>query len=321
MKVLVQLRSLTLPDVSDEEVEQIREASGGEVVVARTDGESQEHLADAEVILGLVDRRGFEQAKKLRWLHAVASGVDMILYPELVESDVVLTGEKGLVGDHLADHAFALILALTRQMKRAILEAPNSWPSRLPMRRVMLELNGMTMGVVGLGGTGRAVAVRAKAFGMDVIAVDPEPLPCPPEVSALWGMDRFHALLGRSDVVVICCPLTEATRGLFDQRAFASMKPTAYVINVTRGPIIDGDAIVEALREGRIGGAGLDVTPIEPLPPDNPLWSMPNVVITPHTAGASQQRAHRNVQRFVENLRRYRAGEPLEGVVDKRKGY
>jgi phosphoglycerate dehydrogenase-like enzyme len=245
----------------------------------------------------------------------------MILYPELVASNVILTGEKALVGEHLADHAFALLLALTRQLKRAILEAPDSWPSRAAMRHVMIELHGLTMGVVGLGGTGRAVATRAKAFGMDVIAVDAEPVLRPPEVSELWGMDRFAELLGRSDVVTICCPLTAATRSLFDAAAFAAMKATAYVVNVTRGPIIDGDALVEALRAGTIDGAGLDVTPIEPLPPDHPLWQMANVVITPHTAGASQMRGHRNIQRFVENLRRYRTGEMLDGLIDKQKGY
>jgi phosphoglycerate dehydrogenase-like enzyme len=122
-------------------------------------------------------------------------------------------------------------------------------------------------------------------------------------------------------VVVICCPLTNATRGLFGEKAFALMKQGAYLVNVTRGPIVDGDALVLALRQGRLAGAGLDVTPVEPLPPEHPLWSLPNVVITPHTAGASQMRGHRNVQRFIDNLRRYRAGEALDGLIDKQKGY
>ncbi|HXH20786.1 MAG TPA: D-2-hydroxyacid dehydrogenase [Dehalococcoidia bacterium] len=323
MKVLIQLRALTLPEVTEEELAQIREAAGAgaQVVVASNDEESAEHLPDAEVILGLVDPRTFAQAKQLRWVHAVVSGIDVMLFPELVESDVVVTGEKALVGEHLADHAFALLLALTRQIKRAVLEAPDSWPSRLAMRRQMIELSGLTMGIVGLGGTGRAVARRARAFGMDVLAADAEVLDRPQEVRELWRMDRFHDLLRASDVVTICCPLTDATRGLFDDSAFAAMRRGSYLVNVTRGPIVVAEALVRALREGRLAGAGLDVTPLEPLPPDHPLWSMPNVVITPHTAGASQMRGHRNVQRFIENLRRFRAGEPLEGLVDKRKGY
>jgi phosphoglycerate dehydrogenase-like enzyme len=322
MKILIQLRPLTFPEITRDELELVREASGGaEVVVAANDEDSESHLPEAEVILGMVERRSFAAARKLRWLQAVVSGVDALLYPEMVASDVILTGEKGLVGEHLADHAFALLLALTRQLRRAILEAPNSWPSRLPMRRQMIELHGSTMGIVGLGGTGVAVARRAAAFGMDVLAVDPEDISKPPEVSELWGTDRFQDLLAASDVVAVCCPLTRATRGLFGDHAFASMRPGARIVNVTRGPIIDGDALVRALESGRLAGAGLDVTPEEPLPADHPLWRLPNVVITPHTAGASQERAHRNVRRFVENLRRYRAGEPLEGVIDKQKGY
>jgi phosphoglycerate dehydrogenase-like enzyme len=236
-------------------------------------------------------------------------------------SDVMLTGEKGLVGDHLSDHAFALLLSLTRQLKRAYAEAPRSWPSRPEMRKVMYELSGSTMGIVGLGGTGRAIAIRAKAFGMECIAVDSEDVPQTPEVKTLWGMDRFHEMLSLSDVVTVCCPLTPETRGLFDDAAFAAMKPNAYIINVTRGPIIDLDAIAKAMAENRIGGAGLDVHPVEPLPEDHPLWKHPNVVITPHTAGASQWRARRNVRRFIDNLPRYRQGLALEGVVDKQKGY
>jgi phosphoglycerate dehydrogenase-like enzyme len=128
-------------------------------------------------------------------------------------------------------------------------------------------------------------------------------------------------LLGLSDVVTICCPFTQATANLFDDAAFSRLKDGAYLVNVTRGPIVDMDALARALQSGKLAGAGLDVTSPEPLPPEHQLWSMPNVLITPHTAGASQYRAGRNVQRFIENLRRYRAGQPLEGLVDKHKGY
>jgi phosphoglycerate dehydrogenase-like enzyme len=189
------------------------------------------------------------------------------------------------------------------------------------MRRVMFELSGSTMGIVGLGGTGRAVAHRARAFGMNCIAVDSENVMPSEDVSRLWRMNHFHEMLGQCDVVTICCPLTPETRGFINDAAFAAMKPGALIVNVTRGPIIDGDALVRALESGRLGGAGLDVTPIEPLPADHKLWSFPNVMITPHTAGASQFRARRNVGRFIENLRHWRAGEPLEGEIDKQKGF
>jgi phosphoglycerate dehydrogenase-like enzyme len=322
MKILIVAGGMTLPEVTEEELAEIYEASGeADIVVANSPDEAKPHWSDAEIALGTMDRAAFLTAKKLRWLQSAAAGMDVVLFPEMVASDVVLTGEKGQVGEHLGDHAFALLLALTRQLRRAILEAPRSWPSRLPMRKVMIELHGRTMGIVGLGGTGVAVAKRARAFGMDCIAVDLEDVPQPPEVRELWHMDRFHDLLAASDVVVICCPLTAKTRGLFDDAAFAAMKPTAYLVNVTRGPIVDPDAIVKALNEGQFAGAGLDVTPIEPLPEDHPLWRFDNVVITPHTAGASQMRARRNVRRFIENIRRYRNGRPLDGLVDKVKGF
>ncbi|HWO72564.1 MAG TPA: D-2-hydroxyacid dehydrogenase [Dehalococcoidia bacterium] len=322
MKILIVTGGMTLPEVTDEELEQIYVASGeGEIVVAGSPDEAKAHWPDAEVALGTLDRETFLTAKNLRWLHCVSAGVDMLLFPEMVESEVALTGEKGLVGEHLADHAFGLLLSLTRQLKRPILEAPKIWHLRAPLRKVMVELTGLTMGIVGLGGTGRAVAKRARAFGMECIAVDVEDVPPCPDVGEVWGMERFHDFLAASDVVTICCPLTKQTRGMFDDEAFASMRPTAFLVNVTRGPIVDPEAITKALNVGQIAGAGLDVTPIEPLPEDHPLWEMPNVVITPHTAGASQFRARRNVARFIRNLGHYRAGRPLEGQIDKQKGY
>jgi phosphoglycerate dehydrogenase-like enzyme len=322
VKILIVAGGMTLPEVTEEELAEIYAVSGeADIILAGSAAEAREHWPEAEVALGIIDRESFLRAKNLRWLHSVAAGADMLMFAEMVSSDVLLTGEKGLVGEHLADHAFALLLALTRQLRRAILEAPNSWQSRAAMRKVMTELSGSVMGIVGLGGTGRAVAKRARAFGMTCIAADIEDVERPLEVSELWRMDRFHELLAASDVVTVCCPLTRNTRGLFDDRAFAAMKPGAFLVNVTRGAIIDEGALLRALSEGRIAGAGLDVTPVEPLPPESPLWTLPNVVITPHTAGASQMRARRNVARFIENLRRYRRGEPLEGLIDKQKGY
>jgi phosphoglycerate dehydrogenase-like enzyme len=140
-------------------------------------------------------------------------------------------------------------------------------------------------------------------------------------VGDVWPTSRLTDLLGASDVVAICCPLTKATTGLFDDAAFAAMKPGAILVNVTRGEVVDDDALVRTLESGRLGGAALDVTPIEPMPADHPLWRFDNVVITPHTAGASQHRGRRNLARFCDNLRRYRAGQELVGLVDKHAGY
>jgi phosphoglycerate dehydrogenase-like enzyme len=254
-------------------------------------------------------------------VHAIASGVDAFLYDEFVASDVVLTSEKGLVGEHLADHAFALLLTLTRQVKTALACGADCWNHRPEMRRQEIELTGLTMGVWGFGGTGRAMARRAVAFGMSVQAVDRDPVPPSGEVAVVHGVEFFDELLGTSDVVAVCVPLTSETRGKLDTRAFSLMKPTAWLVNVTRGEVMVEEDLIAALQGERIRGAALDVAPREPLPAESVLWSLPNVVMTPHTAGASQFRAARNIDRFVRNLERIREGEPLEGVIDKHLGY
>ena len=177
------------------------------------------------------------------------------------------------------------------------------------------------MGIVGLGDTGRKLAARAGAFGMRLIAVDPEAVEVPDQVEACWKMDRFHDLLAQSDVVAVCAPLTRETEGLFDRKAFRRMLPHALLINVTRGRIVDEAALIEALADQQIGGAGLDVVPQEPLPEEHPLWHMENVLITPHTAGGSPNRNDRLTALFCENLKRFLAGEELLSVVDKEKGY
>ena len=165
------------------------------------------------------------------------------------------------------------------------------------------------------------MARRAQGFDMRVIAVDPETVEAPSFVHAVWKMECFHDLLAASDVVVICAPLTPETHGMFDDAAFEKMPSHALLINVTRGKIVDGPALLRALSSDSIGGAGLDVTPEEPLPTDSPLWDLPNVIITPHVAGGSPIRLDRSVGLFCDNLERLLVGKPLLSVIDKEKGY
>jgi phosphoglycerate dehydrogenase-like enzyme len=274
---------------------------------------------EAEVIFGWLDEGVLAAARRLRWVQVPSAGVDGLLSTEFAASPVALVSAKGTVGTHLADHAMALLLVLIRGVHTAL--RAKTWRAQPGIRARSWELEDRTIGIVGLGGTGRAFAERAAPFGARLIAVDPEPVPKPACVAELWTMARFGDLLEQSDVVVVCAPLTSATRGLFDRAAFARMKPHALLINVTRGQIVDGEALMEALTAGRIGGAGLDVLPWEPLPDDHPLWSMENVIVTPHCAGGSPLREGRAVEQFCENLRRDLAGEPLVGVIDKAKGY
>jgi len=321
MKILL-IPGLTLPEISADDVARIRAAAGSDAeVIVTTPAEALQHAAQTEVILGPVPRELLQAAPRLRWVQATSSGVDPFMYPEFCASDVILTSEKGLVGEHLADHAFGLLLLLTRQLPRTLRMGPDAWNHRPALRRQMIELSGLTMGIVGFGGTGRAVARRAHAFGMRCQAMDRDPVPPSPEVPEVQGPAFFPDLLATSDVIAVCCPLTAETRGMFNDEAFAKMKPNAFLVNVTRGEVVVEDALVRAVQGKRIRGAALDVAPREPLPPDSALWDLENVVMSPHTAGASQYRAGRNIERFVRNLGHLRNNEPLEGVIDKRLGY
>ena len=322
MNILI-ITGTALPEVPPDVIERIIEAAGPgtTVSVVDSDGEALEFAAEADVVLGFVTPQLYAAAPNLRWVHAIASGVNRYLYPAFRDGEVMLTSEKGQVGPQLADHAFALLLALTRKVAAAIRLGPDAWEQRRALRMEETELTDKVMGIVGFGGTGRAVATRAAAFGMRCLALDRDALDGGEHVEAVWPMQRFQELLGASDVVAVCCPLTPETHGLFGREAFAHMRRGAYIVNVTRGEIIDGDALIEALDSGQVAGAGLDVVPIEPLPADHPLWSRDDVVMTPHAAGASQLRAPRNIERFCGNLRRLRAGEPLEGLIDKQAGY
>ena len=321
MKILI-IPGLTLPDVSEADIERIRAAGGGAEVVVTSDSQAAlTQIVDADVVFGFVSRRMYLAAQKLRWVHAIASGVDSFLYDEFKNGDVILTSEKGLVGEHLADHGFGLLLMLTRQLATALRMGPDSWKHRPAMRFKEVELTGSTMGIFGFGGTGRAMARRAAAFGMGVIALDRDPVAGSAEVEDVLTPADFDDFLASSDVVAICCPLTPETHGKFDATAFRAMKPDAFLVNVTRGEVMVEDDLVHALVAGEIRGAALDVAPREPLPPESRLWSLPQVVMTPHTAGASQFRASRNIDRFMHNLQRLRRAEPLEGVIDKHLGY
>ena len=299
----------------------ILEAAGPDTTLVETKDAARQRaeIVDTDVLFGRVSNDTFLLNRRLRYYHSIGAGVDAILTPELVQSDVILASEKGGVGIHLAEHALALLLSLTRGLHTAIRQP--DYALREPIRLEQRELYEATMGIVGFGGTGREVARRALAFGMRVLAVDIEDVPPEPGVEAIWKPDRLYEMLGRSDVVVIALPLTKATRHLFTRDLFRRMRPTGILVNVTRGEIVYGDDLLAALDEGLLWGAGLDVTDPEPLPKGHRLWTHPRVIVTPHTAGGSPRRAGRVIETFIENLRRLRTGEPLLALIDKEKGY
>ncbi|MEL6982559.1 MAG: D-2-hydroxyacid dehydrogenase [Actinomycetota bacterium] len=322
------VEGLTLPTVEDRYLADIGSAAPNDSSIHVVSGlkEAADVIGDVEVILGILNKRLFEQANRLKWVHATASGVDMFMFDEFINSDVILTGEKGLVGGHLADTGMGLLLALTRQIHTAIRLGPDAWANRVEMRSKEIELEGLTMGILGFGGTGQAMARRAVAFGMQTTAIDQFPMPTDAipagtGVDEVWPLDQLDHFLSSCDVVAVCCPLTPETDQMFDEATLAKMRPGSYIVNVTRGEIIADAPLVAALESGHLAGAALDVAPGEPLPTDHPLFQLPNVAMTPHTAGASQLRAPKNVARFVRNLAKAQRGDDLEGVVDKQLGY
>jgi len=313
--------TLIVPSLDPGARARILEAAGpGTALVEAKELERQRaEIVDADMLFGRVLPDIYVLNRRLRYYHSIGAGVDTLLCPELVESDVILASEKGGVGVHLAEHAFALLLGLTRGLHTALRDP--DYRLREPIRREQREIFEQTMGIVGFGGTGRAVARRAIAFGMRVLAVDIDDVPPEPGVEAIWRPDRLAEMLGLSDVVVIGLPLTKATHHLFTRDLFRRMRPGAILINVTRGEIVYGDDLMAALTEGLLWGAGLDVTDPEPLPAGHPLWTHPRVIVTPHTAGGSPRRAGRVIATFCENLQRLRDGRPLLALIDKRKGY
>lgn len=298
------------------------ELPGLQIVNVETPEELAREIVDADVYYGFPDADLLQSAKSLRWIQAPSAGVNFLQHlTELVENDIILTNTRGAHGPSIGEHTFALLFALTRHIPESVqAQKAHHW-ARTELYRKSNEIWGRTMGIVGYGAIGRAVAQRARGFDMDVIAVDPHPEAGAAFVHETWGMERLPDLLAQSDVVVVSAPLTNESYHLLDAATLGKMKPTAYLIVVSRGGIVDENALAEALREGRLAGAGLDVTESEPLPAESPLWDAPNLIITPHTAGDSTEKERRCVEILKENLRRYAHGETLLNLVDKRRGY
>lgn len=309
-----------LPAMPAERLAQLEGAAPGlELVTYRDAAEALARAGDVDGFYGTPTPELLRAAPRLRWVQVASAGVEGYLFPELVESGVTLTNAKVIYGSHLADHLMAFILAFNRNLPHLFRRQQEEvWESRANIRA--MEMAGETLLIVGLGGTGLALARRAAGFDMRILAVTRSPKPQTPGVERIGRPDALPDLLPQADHVAICCALTPETYHLFSDRELRLMPRTAYIHNVTRGGIIDHDALVRALQAAEIAGAGLDVTEPEPLPPGHPLWQMPNVLITPHASGHSPHSGRRMFDLLKENLGRFAAGEPLRNVVDKRVG-
>ena len=289
---------------------------------AATPEEEMELIRDADVFCGDPSREVFLAAQKLLWIQCPGTGIDKIVStPELRDSDVILTNARGPHANPMADHAFGMILTFAHCLREQWEDQKAHYWDTAKYDERVLELDGSTLGVLALGGIGMAVARRGYGFGMEVYAVDAQPMAAPPEVKDVWGIDRLDELLQMSDWFVITAPFTSETEGLIDRRRLELIKPGAYVIAISRGGILDEEALIEGLRSGRIAGAGLDVTAVEPLPADSPLWDMENVILSPHASALTAEMWEGRRQIFKENLRRFLAAEPFLYVCDKQAGF
>lgn len=290
---------------------------------AYTPEEQLREAPDAEVQFGLITQETLEAARKLRWFHFVGIGFDHVISgtPGLVASDVVMTNARETHVIAMADHALAMVLAFAHCVPDLLEDQrARNWDTIKYFGR-MTELAGTTMGILAMGDIGKAVAKRAAGFDMEVYGVDVVPMDPPPGVREVWGVERLDEMLAISDWFVVTAPLVESTRGLIDAGRLACLKRGAHLILVSRGGIVDEDALAEAIRSGHLGGAALDATDPEPPAPESPLWNLPNLIISPHVSADSPQMWQRRREIFKENLRRYLAGEPLKFVCDKARGY
>jgi D-3-phosphoglycerate dehydrogenase len=285
----------------------------------------QEHIAreilDADIFIGHakvpVPWAEVVQRGRLRWIQSSAAGLDHCLTPEVVASDILVTSASGLFADQVGEQALALLLGLLRGLPTFFRASQRKEFIRRPTR----DLHGATVGLVGFGGNGRRLAELLAPFRTRILATDLFPIDRPDWVEALSAADQLPEMLPHAEILILCVPLTPVTQGLIDAEALRRLPRGALLINVARGPVVVERDLVEALASGHLGGAGLDVTEIEPLPGDSPLWEMPQVIITPHVGAQSAHRVDVTTRFACENLQRFLQGRPLRNLVDKNLGF
>lgn len=312
--------------LSDEDVAAVRAEIPGIEIVQPDDEAALAHAIEAaDAFVGWhFPREIFARAGRLRWVQTALAGVEDVLFPELVESDVVLTNGAGLHSTSIPEHVLAVLFALARNLHHAgRLQAEARWGrfDVIAFAGGIRELSGSRLAILGAGPIGAALAPRARALGMAVRVLRRRPGVPVEGAEAVVGPGALHELLGWADFVVAALPLTAETNGLLDRDALEAMRSTAYLVNVARGEIVDDEALVDALRRGRIAGAALDAFRTEPLPPESPFWALPNAIVTPHVSGYAPDYFPRFVELWRDNLRRWTQRRPMRNVVDKRLGY
>ena len=291
-------------------------APNAHVVYCTEEGEVEAMIGDVDVVAGFVSPSALAKASRLKWLHSWMAGPDRQLYPEFVASDVVLTCSKGNGAVPLAEHAIMLMLMLNRNALRWLkAQDDHRWD-----HFVHGELNGLTCGIIGAGYSGQDLALKAKAFHMNVIGLRRHDRPAP-NFDRFYNIAEIKDFMAQSDFVVVTAPKTAETTGMLGEREFRAMKKSAFYICFSRGGIADDAALLRALNEGWIAGAGLDAHSDEPLPATSPFWTAPNTIVTPHNGATSKATPERGFDYFVANLERYQNGEALINLVDRELAY
>jgi len=295
---------------------------GVQFVLPEDSKQAPELMPAVDALFGQLTAEEFAQAKQLRWVQSGSAGVEwMARVPGLAESDVVVTNMRGAHAATIAEHTFAMLLGLTRCLAGfGANQQRHDW-GRGEFTEHMCGIKGMTMGIVGFGNIGRAIARRATGFEMRVLAVDAEQVPPGEGVEEVWPLSRLNELCQQSDVLTISAPITPQSRGMIGREQVRLLKRGSYILQMSRGAIVDEPALVDALEDGHLSGAGLDVCATEPLPVGDPLWTATNLIITPHTSAYSDLTTELAYSILSDNLGRFVRGEPLMNTVDKDRGY
>lgn len=333
------MKLVIYPTMDAPRLAKVQAAAGAlQIVNADTEKQAIEEMATADAFFGKITPALLEPAGQLKWVQSPTASLEHYLFPELVSHPCVLTNMRGLFYDVIADHVFGYILMFARRLHLYLRQQIDGrWqpiggeeerstfslgPSHISgMDRAHVHMSDCTLGIIGLGSIGAEIARRGAAFSMTVRAVDPSVTTCPDGVNQLGDMTELDDLLQASDFVVIAAPHTPDTEGMFGTREFSLMKANAFLVNIGRGAIVQLEALVQALEQGELAGAGLDVFETEPLPLEHPLWQMPNVLITPHVAACSPHIATRHLETLCHNVGQFSAGLPLINVANKEKWY
>lgn len=304
---------------SEEHVQSIRRVAPTATIVRSSPERVTQEIQQADIAVGWLRMEGLEVARRLKWIHLPDAGADIVMEtPFIQERGIVVTNSSGAFGVPISEHVLAMMLAFARRMRtfdRA--QTSKEWRKGLPVD----ELFEKRVGILGLGDIGTEVARRCHAFGMRVVAMKRRPGQKPPFVDELYGPDGIDRVVATSDFLVVSLPGTAETTGLLSRERLCMMRPGSYLFNIGRGKVVEEEAMIDLLRSGHLAGAGLDVFVTEPLPPDNPLWEMENVIVTPHTSGTHPRHAERTAAIFCRNLERFQRSEPLENVLDLDLGY